>query len=85
LAEQTSADGGDTSSLFVKEIPWNFSRFKDKKRLALAQNPHFYKDLPISPEAYGNKFQADPIEDFHNVDEVRILTDKPGHLYLDTP
>jgi hypothetical protein len=75
----------------LKEILWNFSHFRpnDKRRLTLRQNPHFYRDLPTSPEAYNSTFQADPIEDFHNVTQVWVLTDKPGRVYLqddlDTP
>jgi hypothetical protein len=75
----------------LKEILWNFSRFHrdDSRRLTLKQNPHFYRDLPTSPEAYNSTFQADPIEDFHNVKQVRVLTDKRGRVYLqgdrDTP
>jgi hypothetical protein len=68
----------------LQEILWNFSRFKDKKRLTLKQNPHFYKDLPTSPEAYGKRFQTDPIHDFQDVDSVCVLTDKPGRVYLET-
>ena len=66
----------------LKEILWNFSRYRDDKRLTLKQNPHFYRDLPTSPEAYGSTFQADPIDDFHNVIKVHVLTDKPGRVYL---
>jgi hypothetical protein len=66
----------------LKEILWNFSRYRDDRRLTLKQNPHFYRDLPTSPEAYGSTFQADPIEDFHNVIKVRVLTDKPGRVYV---
>jgi hypothetical protein len=68
----------------LKEILWNFSRFPrdDDRRLTLRQNPHFYKDFPTSPEAYKRTFQADPIEDFHNVNRVCVLTDKPGRVYL---
>ncbi|KAH9979608.1 hypothetical protein BGW80DRAFT_1279290, partial [Lactifluus volemus] len=68
----------------LQEILWNFSRSKDKSRLTLKQNPHFYKDLPTSPEAYGSGFQTDPIHDFQDVDSVCVLTDKPGRVYLET-
>jgi hypothetical protein len=68
----------------LKEILWNFSRFPrhDDRRLTLRQNPHFYRDLPTSPKAHNSNIQADPIEDFHNVNQVWVLTDKPGRVYL---
>ena len=69
----------------LKEVLWNFSRFKDEKRLTLKQNPHFYKDsdLPASHEAYVGKFRTDPIEDFRHP-KICVLTDKPGRIFLET-
>ena len=69
----------------LQEILFNFSRFKDKKRVPLRQNPHFYNQLPTSPKAYGSRFQTDPIHDFQDVEQVYVLLDKPGHVYLETP
>jgi hypothetical protein len=75
----------------LEEILWNFScikdKDKDKMRITLNQNPHFYKELPTSLEAYGSRFQTDPIHDFHwqDVKEVYVLCNKPGHVYLETP
>ena len=70
----------------LKEILWNFSRFKDaKKRLTLKQNPHFYIRLPTLPHLYGIKFRTDPIETFQH-EKIRVLTDNPdavGRVYVD--
>ena len=69
----------------LQEILWNFSRFKDKKkRLTLMQNPHFYAELPTSPEAYGDSVEINPTEDFRHADEFYILTDKPNLVYIMT-
>jgi hypothetical protein len=68
-----------------QEVLWNFSRFKDNRRVSLKHNPHFYKDLPRSPEAYGTRFQADSIHDFEDVDKVYVLTDTTRRVYLETP
>ena len=69
----------------LQDVLWNFSRFKDNRRVTLKQNPHFYKDLPSSPEAYGPRFQANPIKDVEDVDKVYVLTDTPRRVYLETP
>ncbi|KAH9979612.1 hypothetical protein BGW80DRAFT_1557221 [Lactifluus volemus] len=68
----------------IQEILWNFSRYKGKKRLTLKENPHFYEHLPCSPEAYGNTFKANAIQDFQRVEKVYVLTDKVGRVYLET-
>ena len=68
----------------LKEILWNFGRFKNEKRLTLKQNPCFYSSLPMSPEEYGGKFRIDPIENFQ-LEKIRVLTDNPtGRVYLET-
>jgi hypothetical protein len=73
----------DSSSL--REILWNFSRFKDEKqRLTLRQNPHFYAELPTSPEAYDDSIKIDPTEDFQHADEFYVLTDNPEPVYIMT-
>jgi hypothetical protein len=81
----------------LQEILWNFNCFmdkgkgkdkgKDKKRITQKEEPHFYKELPTSPEAYGSRFQAEPIYDFHwqDVKEVSILCHKPDRVYIKTP
>ena len=69
----------------IQEILWNFSCFNDeKKRLTLRENPHFYAELPTSPEAYGNSVTIDPIEDFRLADEFYVLTNKPELVYIMT-
>jgi len=71
------------------EVLWNFSRFKDEKRITLKQNPHFYKCLPRSKEAYRNDFRGDPVERFLDTpkdartSEIYVLTDRPGQVYLE--
>jgi hypothetical protein len=64
----------------VAEILWNFSRFKDGRRLTLKNSPHFYEKLPTSAEIYGGLFLSDPTdpnEIFHH-DKISILTDNSG-------
>ncbi|KAF8477821.1 hypothetical protein DFH94DRAFT_93912 [Russula ochroleuca] len=69
----------------LQEILWNFSRFKDEKhRLTLRNNPHFYAELPTSPEAYGDSVTIDPTEDFRHTDECYVLTDKTEFVYIMT-
>jgi hypothetical protein len=62
----------------LQEVLWNFCRFKDeKKRLSLQDNPHFYTELPTSPEAYGDSLKFDPTEDFRHANKFYVLTDRP--------
>ena len=64
----------------LREILWNFSRFKDEKqRLTLRENPYFYAELPTSPEAYGDSIKINPTEDFRHADEFYVLTDNPSN------
>ena len=73
----------DSSSL--QEILWNFCRLKDEKeRLTLRDNPHFYAELPTSPEAYGDSVQIDPATDFRSASMFYVLTDKPKLAYIMT-
>jgi hypothetical protein len=70
----------------LQEILWNFSRYKDKRRLTLKQNPHFYEALPLFPEKYGGKFRTDPIETFQ-FEKISVLTDnsgRTGRVFLET-
>ena len=67
----------------LNEVLWNFSRFKDERRLTLKHNPHFYSSLPTSQKAYGGDFSVDPIENFQH-DKICVLTDKPGRVFLET-
>ena len=68
----------------LAEILWNFSHFKDERRLTLKQNPHFYSYLPASPEAYGGEFEIEPTEDFQHANKFYVLTDRPGLVYIKT-
>jgi len=65
----------------LEEVLWNFSR-QNKNRLSLAENPHFYKNLPLSPNEYEDKFIADPIEHFQEILKVHVLTNRPGRVFL---
>jgi hypothetical protein len=64
---------------------WNFSRFKDGKRLTLKDNPHFYEKLPTSADKYDGQFRTNPIKTFHH-DRISVLTDNPrlGRVFLET-
>jgi hypothetical protein len=71
----------------TKEIMWNFSRFRDGRRLTLKDNPHFYENLPTSAEKYEGQFRKDPVETFQK-EKISVLTDNPdltGRLCLETP
>src|SRR5229473_1018042 len=70
----------------MNEILWNFSRNRDQKRLTLRDNPHFYGELPKSPEEYEGRFRSDPIETLQH-EEISVLTDNPnltGRVFLET-
>jgi hypothetical protein len=70
----------------TNEIFWNFSRFKDGRRLTLKDNPHFYEKLPTSAEKYEGQFRTYPIENFHH-DKISVLSDNPrltGRVFLET-
>ena len=79
---------GQSSNL--KEVLWNFSRFRDEtKRLTLKQNPHFYDSevLPTLPEKYGGKFRTDPVDTFRHKRSISVLTDNSGptgRVFLET-
>ncbi|KAI0300015.1 hypothetical protein B0F90DRAFT_571146 [Multifurca ochricompacta] len=68
----------------ISEILWNFSRFRDERRVTLKQNPHFYMNLPTSAEAYGDGFKIDPMKDLQHVPKICVLTDKPSRVFLET-
>jgi hypothetical protein len=69
----------------IQEILWDFSYSEDmKKRLTLKDNPHFYVDLPTSPEAYGDHVQIDPTEDFRHANKFYVLIDRPELVYIKT-
>jgi hypothetical protein len=69
------------------EILWNFSRFKDERRLTLKQNPHFYEVLPTSPKDYGDRFQMGPSESYLDMGRISVLSDnlgQAGRVFLKT-
>jgi hypothetical protein len=70
----------------LQEVLWNFSRLPDDTRLTLSQNPHFYRHLNASREAYGNRFRLDPFADFQDGDAERfyVLTDRPSRIYIES-
>ncbi|KAI9452685.1 hypothetical protein BJY52DRAFT_1225982 [Lactarius psammicola] len=72
----------------LPEIFWNFSRYKDRARITLEQNPHFYLRCPADESAYTPKFRRHPLQDTsgaleHN-DTVYVLFDRPCRVFLDT-
>ncbi|KAH9172528.1 hypothetical protein EDB89DRAFT_889066 [Lactarius sanguifluus] len=68
----------------LPEILWNFSRYKDRARVTLEQNPHFYLRFPADESGY--MFQCHPLYDLgtlrHNY-TVYVLFDGPGRVFLD--
>ena len=74
-----------SSSPSLQEILWKFSCLKDKKKcLTLRDNPHFYVELPTSPEAYGDGVKIDPTEDFRHANKFYVLTDRPEPIHIVT-
>ncbi|KAH9062548.1 hypothetical protein EDB83DRAFT_2552038 [Lactarius deliciosus] len=72
----------------LAEILWNFSRYKDRGRITLEQNPHFYLRCPANEGAYTPTFRRHPLQESsgaleHN-DTVYILFDRPSRVFLDT-
>ncbi|KAH9023012.1 hypothetical protein EDB84DRAFT_1509555 [Lactarius hengduanensis] len=70
----------------LPEILWNFSRYKDRARVTLEQNPHFYLRFPANESGYTPLFQRHPLYGLgalrHNY-TVYVLFDGPGRLFLD--
>ena len=67
----------------LQEILWNFNCVKHEG-MTLRNNPHFYADLPTSPEECGNSLEIDPTEDFQHGDKFYVLTGKPELVYIMT-
>ena len=70
----------------LNEILWNFSRFKDERRLGLKDNPRFYEKLPTSAEKYVGQFRADPVDTVLQ-ETISVLIDNPrltGRVFLET-
>ena len=70
----------------IEEVLWHFAHFEDNRRITLHDNPHFYSELPTSPDAYTGQFKAHPIEYFvlRPNDTVYVLVDQPRRVFLDT-
>ena len=74
----------------VKEVLWNFSRFKDERRVRLKQNPRFYELLPTSAKEYEGGLQIKPTDletdRSDPVVKIDVLTDESGpagRVYLE--
>ena len=52
-----------SASPSLPEILWNFSRYKDRARITLEHNPHFYLRCPTDETAYTPTFQRRPLQD----------------------
>ncbi|KAF8268652.1 hypothetical protein EI94DRAFT_1700067 [Lactarius quietus] len=77
-----------TGSPSLPEILWNFSRYRDRARITLEQNPHFYLRCPADEGAYTPMFRRHPLRDpsgslEHN-DTVYVLFDRPCRVFVDT-
>ena len=84
LIPEELRQGSDVSD--VKEILWNFSRYMDKRRLTLKDNPHFYENLPTSADIYVGQFLTDPVETFQQK-KISVLIDNLGptdQVFLET-
>jgi hypothetical protein len=56
------------------------------RRVTLTENPHFYHHhhLPItSPNAYLDGFPIDPMDYFRDVENIHVLTSKPGRVFFE--
>ena len=72
----------------LPEILWNFSRYKDRARITLEQNPHFYLRCPADESTYTATLRRHPLQDTsgaleHN-DTLYVLFDRPGRVFLET-
>jgi hypothetical protein len=70
----------------IEEVLWHFAHFEDNRRITLQDNPHFYSELPTSPDDYTGQFKAHPIEYFvlRPDDTIYALVDQPRRVFLDT-
>jgi hypothetical protein len=72
----------------LQEILWNFCRYPPGsiKRVTLAENPHFYYRHHLhtkSPNAYDDGFTTNPMGHYQDVDDIYVLTNKPGRVFLE--
>jgi hypothetical protein len=75
----------------LPDILWIFSHFtpkpkkpkdpRDKRYLTLAQNPHFYDDLPIFPTSFVDTFKTRPTEEYQGA--IHVLTNNERRVFLD--
>jgi hypothetical protein len=76
-----------SASPSLPEILWNFSRYRDRARITLEQNPHFYLRCPVDESAYTPKFRRHPLQDtsgaLEHKDTVYVLFDGPCRVFLD--
>ncbi|KAN0133623.1 hypothetical protein V8E53_008570 [Lactarius tabidus] len=72
----------------LSEILWNFGRYKDRARVTLEENPHFYSSLPADESAFTPLFRRHPLGDLSKAlkshDTVYVLVDRPGRMFLET-
>jgi hypothetical protein len=72
----------DSSYSTLQQIFWNFSHFVDtKKRLTLAQNPHFYKDLPKMSH-YQKDFTRSPTSTYDD-GTIFVVISNPGGEFVE--
>ena len=74
-----------STSPTLQEVLWNFSRYDDRARITLEQNPHFYLRFPEDESAFTPMFQFHPLRSEaieHNA-TVYVLFDGPGRVLLD--
>ena len=75
-----------SARLCLAEILWNFSRYEDRARITLEQNPHFYLRCPADENVYSPTFQRYPLQDLRGAleddDTVYVLFDRPGSVFL---
>lgn len=65
------------------EVLWNFSHFKGEERLTLAQNPHFYENLPVLPDDYGGEFKRECIKIKDSLpDRISVLPNSSRRVYF---
>jgi hypothetical protein len=81
LSPVSEALSSSTGDWVLPEILWNFSHFNDKRRLRLAQNPHFYEALPASSGAYGGGFRSQPTELYKGT--IYVITNTSRRVFLE--
>ncbi|KAI9464391.1 hypothetical protein F5148DRAFT_1368776 [Russula earlei] len=68
----------------VPEILWNFSHLDDGRRLALAEKPHFYEELPENLNAYVGTFHRRPkLECFRDRDSLFVLKSEERRVFFE--